>query len=62
MVTDGHTWEDDHARTNPDVISNLNWRRWRQYVTVFDTVLVAVEHKCVVTQQAVVADFYMFVG
>jgi hypothetical protein len=58
VVTDGHAWEDDHVRTDPDVISNRNWRRWRRYLTPFDTVVV--EQKCVMTQQAVVADFYIF--
>jgi hypothetical protein len=54
-MTDGYAREDDHARTDPDVISNHNWFRWR------DTVLVVVEQSCVMTQQAVVTDFYMFV-
>ena len=61
VVADGKAGKDDHARADPHVVFNCNWRRWRHRVTPFDAMLVVVEDKRVMTQQAVAADFDQFV-
>jgi hypothetical protein len=43
------------------VIFDDNWCGWRRYLTLFDTMLVPINDKQVMTQQTVAADFDLFV-
>jgi hypothetical protein len=61
VVADEKAGKDDHARADPHVIFDDNRRRWWHRLTPFDTMLVVVEDKRVMTQVAVASDFDLFV-
>jgi hypothetical protein len=62
VVADGNARKDDHHRPDPHMIPDGNWRRWRHHITMVDAMLVIVDDKRVMTQQAMVADFDLFVS
>jgi hypothetical protein len=43
MVADGNAGKNDHARADPHVVFDGNWRGRQHVITMFDAVLVVVE-------------------
>jgi hypothetical protein len=62
VVADGNAGKDDRHSSNPHILSDGNWRRWRRRITLVNAMPVIVEDKRVMTQQATVADFDLFVS
>ena len=61
VVSDENAGKDYRARADPHVIFDNNWCGWRHHLTLFDTMLVSVQDKRVMTQQTVAADFDLVV-
>ena len=61
VVSDAKAGKDYRARADPHVIFDDNWCGWWHHLTLFDTMLVSVQDKRVMTQQTVAADFDLVV-